>query len=228
MDTPGVETVAGEQFQARELRQARRLAVLVVVGIVLYVALDTVAQLLPPHYNPISQAESESAIGPYGTIMRVNFVVRGLVALALIAALHKTLSPAAHSRVGALLLEVWGVGAFLLAIFNTDLVGQHTLHGLIHLVVALLAFVAGAVGALLIALRLARDPAWAALRFPLVVIAALALLVFLVLIPTTSSVATSSAGGIFGLVERIFIGLLLLWMLVVALRILGIRAPAGV
>lgn len=228
MDTPGVETVAGEQFQARELRQARRLAVLVVVGIVLYVALDTIAQLLPPHYNPISQAESESAIGPYGTIMRVNFVVRGLVALALIAALHKTLSPAAHSRVGALLLEVWGVGAFFLAIFNTDLVGQHTLHGLIHLVVALLAFVAGAVGALLIALRLARDPAWAALRFPLVVIAALALLVFLVLIPTTSSVATSSAGGIFGLVERIFIGLLLLWMLVVALRILGIRAPAGV
>jgi hypothetical membrane protein len=225
MDTQGVETATGNQKHVRELRQARRLAALVIVGIVLYVVLDVVAQVLT-HQNAISQAESDLATNPsYGTIMRLNFVVRGLVALALIAALHKTLSPAAHSRVGAILLEVWGVGAFILAIFDTDVPPHHTIHGLIHLVVAFIAFIAGAVGELLISLRLGRDPAWATLRLPLVAIAILALLTLVVQIPATNS-AASGTGGIFGLVERIFIGLVLLWMLVVALRILGMRTPA--
>jgi len=31
----------------------------VTLGIALYVVLDVIAQILPPHYNPISQAESD-------------------------------------------------------------------------------------------------------------------------------------------------------------------------
>ena len=112
MDSRGIETVVGNQLHVREWRQARRLAALVVVGIVLYVALDVIAQLLT-RQNPISQAESDLAVSvQYGDIMRINFVVRGLTALALIAALHKTLSPEAHSRAGAVLVEIWGLGAF--------------------------------------------------------------------------------------------------------------------
>jgi len=35
------------------------------VGVVLYLVLDAIAQVLPPHYNPLSQAESDLAVGPY-------------------------------------------------------------------------------------------------------------------------------------------------------------------
>lgn len=43
-----------------------RLALATIVGIALYVVIDVITQLLPPHYNPISQAESNLAVGPYG------------------------------------------------------------------------------------------------------------------------------------------------------------------
>lgn len=220
------ETATDHMRHVRESRQARRLAALVLLGIAIYVALDVIAQLLPPHYSPMSQPESDLAVGPYGFLMRINFVIRGLLSLAAIAALHKTLLPAAHARIGALLLEGWAVGAFVLAIFSTDVGTQHTLHGLIHLVVALIAFVAAAVGELLIALRLARDPTWAAVRPALLIIACAALVSLVVLIPATGSVARGATGSVFGLFERIFIGLVLLWMALVAVRVVS-RPAAG-
>lgn len=219
------DTATDHWRHARDLLQARRLAVLVILGVVTYVALDVAAQLLPPHYNPISQPESDLAVGPYGFLMRINFVIRGLLSLAAIAALHKTLLPAAHSRLGALLLEVWGVGAFVLAIFSTDVGSAHTLHGLIHLVVALIAFAAGALGELLISSRLALDPAWSGLRTALPGVAIAALVMLVVLIATTGSVTRGSGASIFGLVERIFIALVLLWMLIAAIRV--VRLPVA-
>lgn len=221
------ETTTSGRPHSRELFQARRLAALVILGIVIYVVLDIIAQLLPPHYSPISQAESDLAVGPYGFLMRINFVIRGLLSLAAIAALHKTLLPAAHSRLGALLLEVWAVGALVLAIFSTDVGSAHTLHGLIHLVVALIAFVAGAVGELLISLRLARDPAWSSVRPALLVVSVAALVLLIVLLLATGPAVRGAAEGVFGLVERVFIGLVLLWMLIVAVRVIRLPAAAS-
>ena len=56
-----------------KLLRVRQLLVIVDALIILYVVLDVVAQVLPPHYSPISQAESLLAVGPYGYIMTVNF-----------------------------------------------------------------------------------------------------------------------------------------------------------
>ena len=41
-----------------------------IIGIVLYLVLDIIAQLLPPHYSFITQAESDLAVGPYGIYIR--------------------------------------------------------------------------------------------------------------------------------------------------------------
>ncbi|HEY7356765.1 MAG TPA: DUF998 domain-containing protein, partial [Ktedonobacterales bacterium] len=60
---------------SQSAKQGAALALLTIVGIALYVVLDVIAQLLPPHYNPISQAESDLAVGPYGWIMAINFVL---------------------------------------------------------------------------------------------------------------------------------------------------------
>ncbi len=59
----------------------RRLYAAVLSGIILYLILDIVAQLLPPHYNPISQAESDLAVGSFGYIMTINFLNRGILSI---------------------------------------------------------------------------------------------------------------------------------------------------
>ena len=205
---------------ARGEQPGATLALLTIVGLVLYVILDVIAQLLPPHYNAISQAESDLAVGPYGFVMTINFVVRGLLSLALVWALSRAASKSGLSRTGLVLLALWGIGALVLALFPTDLAGaKPTLHGIIHLFVALLAFICGAIGELLLALRFAKAEPWRSLRAPALVIAILAIILFVILL-------MSAFPHAYGLVERIFIGLVLLWMLVVALRMRSFPAKA--
>ena len=200
-------------------QQEATLALITIIGIVLYVVIDVIAQLLPPHYNAISQAESDLAVGPYGFLMTINFVIRGLLSLALLIALTRATTKEGRSQFGLVLLGIWGVGAFLLALFPTDLAGQHpTLHGLIHLVVALIAFVSVAMGELLLSLRFAADERWETVRNPVLTIAFITLIALVLLLFGTFA-GLNGAGG---LLERVFLGLTLLWILVVALHLRAI------
>lgn len=193
---------------------------LTLLGVALYVVLDVVAQVLPPHYNPISQAESDLGVGPYGWVMSINFIVRGLLAFAAVLALRAGLPTRARSVLGEALLTLWGVGALILAVAPTDLPGHHpTIHGLIHLMVAFLAFICGAVGEVVLSRRLGADP-----RFRAVAPAATAIAILAVVALVLTFLAAPT--HVFGLLERVFIGLVLLWMVVVAARIQSSRATA--
>ena len=195
------------------------LVVAALVG--LYVLLDAVAQLLPPHYSPIAQAESDLAVGPFGYLMTLNFVNRGILSLLFLLALVRTSRAAGTSGRrhvgGAVLMGIWGVGALLLAIFPTDVPPTPvTLHGLIHLVVAVLAFLGGAFGSLLISIRLGEDEVLRGARSFALPIALLAVLSCLVVLALPSA-APRLSGQIGGLTERTFLGLVLLWILAVSI-----------
>ena len=75
-----------------KLSRVRQLFIIVDALIILYVILDVIAQVLPPHYSPISQAESLLAVGPYGYIMTVNFLIRGVFSLLFVYALVQILT----------------------------------------------------------------------------------------------------------------------------------------
>jgi hypothetical membrane protein len=203
----------------------RRLLWVVLAEILLYVVLDAIAQSLPPHYNPISQAESDLAVGPYGYIMALNFVNRGVLSLIFVYVLAKTLpaqgqATAGRYRTGLSLLAVWGVGALLLAIFPTDVPATPvSWHGLIHLVVATIAFLAGAVGALSLSGQFARDDALRGLAKIATPIAILAV-VFCLVTLGFGFVAPHFASRIGGLDERLFLGLELLWIAAASLYLL--------
>lgn len=209
----------------------RRAFWLVVLGVVLYAVLDVIAQLLPPHYSPISQAESDLAVGPYGFVMTINFVNRGLLSLLFLFALARTVRSSggkwSELRGGAVLVGVWGVGALLLAAFPTDVPATPvSWHGAIHLVVALIAFLAGAFGIFLLAARFDRVPALARMRgfaLPLAVLSILLCLIDLGL----PFAAPHLSGRIGGLTERLFLGSVLLWILLVSL-VLAREQPAEV
>jgi len=207
----------------------RRRFRIVLVGIVLYVVLDAVAQLLPPHYSPISQAESDLAVGPYGFVMAANFVNRGLLSLEFIFALIGTVKiagdPLSRYRGGLYLLGVWAVGALLLAVFPTDVPSTPvSWHGAIHLVVAILAFLGGAFGALSISLRM-RESKSKTLRsmsrfaLPIALVAVLFCLIELGGPFVTPRVAAHFGG----LIERTFLGSVLVWM--ASISVYAIRHP---
>ena len=220
-----MSTTPDEEAQAR---RARFLFAVTFVGVVLYVILDAVAQSLPPHYSPISQAESDLAVGPYGYVMTLNFINRGVLSLCLLFALFLTANSSDTSgrrfRRGGYLFAIWSVGALLLAAFPTDVPATPiSWHGAIHLVVAVLAFVGGAFGALYISLGMAGNRPLARVRgvaLPLAYIS-----VALCLVELLAGFHLSSDYG--GLIERLFLGSVLLWVSAVSVTMLRQPATSG-
>lgn len=197
-----------------------------IIGIVLYVILDAISQSLPPHYSPISQAESDLAVGPYGYIMTINFVNRGILSLAFIYAFVKTIDLTGGLRTpfrrGYYLLGIWAVGAVLLAIFPTDVpVTPISWHGAIHLVVALIAFFGGAVGILLISRHFGENVATKGAKGFALILGWLSVL--LLLTDLFAQFLVHRLGGYSGLSERLFLGSVLLWILIVSAYMIAHR-----
>ena len=188
----------------------------VIVGIVLFVLLEVIAQLLPPHYNPLSQSESDLAVGPYGFLMALGFAIGGVLLLTFIVAFTRVIPKESQSRSGLILVGVAALCKLLIAFFATDLTSPpKTIHGTIHAVVALVSFFCGALGELLLARALLRHTVNMRPSPRFLVGLASVTLVWSVLVIVTVVVATQI--GVWGLLERIATGLYLAWVLIVSL-----------
>ena len=146
-----------------KLSRVRQLFIIVDALIILYVVLDVFAQVLPPHYSPISQAESLLAVGPYGYIMTVNFLIRGVFSFLFVYALVQILTMFGENwrsnKWGLYAIGIWGVGALLLAGFPAT---GRTL--VIHTVIGVIVFIAAPLGELSISLKLDRVKALAGVK----------------------------------------------------------------
>lgn len=207
-------------------KSSRRYSV-ALAGVLLYVVLDIVVQSLPPHYSPLSQAESDLAVGPYGYIMTVNFLNRGILSLEFLFALLGSLSlkgaDLSKFRTAKYLFGTWAVGAILLAVFPTDVPATPiSWHGAIHLVVAILAFLGGAFGVLSFSLNMTGTAALERLRHVALPIGVLS--VVLCLVDLLDGFITRRIDARFGgLFERLFLGSVLLWIVVVSVYMLRHR-----
>jgi len=197
-----------------------RLYWVTIAGVILYVVLDAIAQSLPPHYSPIRDAESDLAVGPYGLIMSINFLNRGILSLAFVFAFVKTINLAggirARFRTGYFLLGVWAVGAIILAFFSTDVPATPvSWHGAIHFVVAIIAFVAGAFGTLALSRQFGESATLKGAKRLAMTLAVLVIFFWAVEF-FTPFVAPHIATRFGGLLERLFLGSVLLWILAVS------------
>ena len=201
------------------------------VGVALYVLIDVVLQLLPPHYSPISEAESTLAVGPFGWVMNLNFLGRAATTLCAMVAIGQLGTASALHRIGLLLLGLAGVCSGVLAFFPTDIpvagagLVAETTAGLVHLVFATLGFLAAFAAIVLLTGSLHQnalvpDSHRAALIFT--AIAATGLL-FLLL-----TVTVTVAPGLLGLAERMCLLGILGWVFFVCAGIvrLNARVPA--
>jgi len=201
-----------------ELSGVRQLFVIVDALIILYVVLDAIAQVLPPHYSPISQVESLLAVGPYGYIMTVNFLNRGVFSLLFAYALVQILTILGENwrsyKFGLYAIGIWGVGALLLAGFPAT---GRTLG--IHTIIGIIVFIVAPLGELSISLKLDRAKALAGFRkiaLPIAVLGVLSMVFFFGFLPFLPHLK-SSFDGFF---ERLLIGSVILWMGIVATYIL--------
>jgi hypothetical protein len=204
-----------KQPQAQATRTTRLLFGVVIVGIMLAVLLEVIVQLLPPHYNPLSQSESDLAVGPYGFLMAINFVIRGLLILIFLVAFMRVIPQEGQSRSGLILLGVSAIGKLIIAFVPTDLTSPpQTIHGTIHALVALVSFFCGALGILLLARSLRHVPNVRPSPRFLVGLASVTLVWSVIVIVT---VIVSTQIGVWGLLERILDGLFYLWILIVSI-----------
>jgi hypothetical membrane protein len=195
--------------------RARLYARLAAAGIALYLALSVLLAFLRPRFSLLHNAESDyGSAGHDAWVMDIAFLVRGALSLAAVAALSLT-EPLRRRTLGMALLAVWAVASALLAFFPDDPAGTpvHTA-GRIHLVLAGVAFLAVAIGTIVVSRGLRPDPRWQSLHMPLYVSSRLAIVALLLLGHTHLRI--NSLGGLY---ERLFLGLELLWFLIVAIRI---------
>jgi hypothetical protein len=210
------------QVQGRGTSRLHLLLGAVMVGILLSVLLEVIVQLLPPHYNPLSQSESDLAVGPYGFLMALNFVLRGVLSLMFIVAFLRAIPKEGQSRSGLILLGVAAIGKILLAFAATDLTARpETIHGTIHAIAALASFFCGSLGILLLSRSLRHVPHVRPSQRFLVGLASVTLAWSVIVILT---IVVSSRIGVWGLLERILTALSLLWVFLVSLGLW--RAPS--
>ena len=196
------------------------LSLLTIAGVVLWVALVVAAQLLTPEQSALHMGMSGLATGRHGWLMKLAFVVRGLTALALVAAVAGSVPAAAVSLPGLVLFAAWGGGSALLACYDTDMPGhQPTRRGRAHALIALIAYVAAVAGMILVSLQLRHDGALAGTaRWALLIalVAAVAMLAQFAGFAAAARLPARGLGRHAGLLQRVFLALVMLWTVVVA------------
>jgi hypothetical protein len=176
------------------------------------VAIDVLLAFLRPGYSLIYNAESDYGRGPWFWVMDLNFLLRCALSLAIAGALYRVVRADGRVRWGLALLVTWAICSGLLAFFADDVEGTPQRgSGIVHLVLAFIAFTCIAIGTILISASLLADPAWRPAARVLLVISIAGALAYLLL-----GTAHHHAPG--GLYERIFLGLELLWIAVAAVQ----------
>lgn len=119
----------------------------------LFVAVFLVAGAARADYDPLRHPVSSLALGPSGPTQTANFVVAGLLTLALAGGLRRALPPPEGSTWGPLLIGVWAVGLLGAGLFAADPVSGYppglpdrssgqSRHGALHGLSSLAAFAA--------------------------------------------------------------------------------------
>lgn len=194
-------------------RTRRAFATAAMALVALYVLIDIVLQLLPPHYSVVTDAESDLAVGPFGWAMNLNFLARAAMCGFVIAAILLVGSPSRSRAWGLVLLAASGLCSAALVFAPTDVnapgeygMTPHTGVGTVHVTFATAGFVA-----VLVAIALLT--AWARRTLPTVrSILAFAALAAVGLAALALSIAV--APTLVGLAERVCLLGILGWAFV--------------
>ncbi|MHB1435831.1 MAG: DUF998 domain-containing protein [Thermoplasmata archaeon] len=199
-------------------RAARRGAALLLAGSLQFIVVGMlIPELRYPGYSPI--ADTISALGntahsPLAWLFNASIVVLGLLSVVSFALLWSAFHPGARRLVALGLLSIASLGAIGVG------VAPENLQGTIHSLAALLVFLAGGLGLLLLPLAMTRDTRWDGFRLYTALSGLVTLIALLLYL--RHLVGPLGTGGL----ERLIVAPLLLWEILVGVRLLGLPAYA--
>jgi len=195
---------------AAHARRTRTRAVLALVGVGWFVLVVLALHALRPEVDPMGRLLSAYAGGPYGGLLPSAFVAVGLGSWALVAAMRSTATALGRAWAGHLALGLWGVGAIVAGLRAAGLidVAEGT-----YVVFAQGSFGSMLVGILLIALAMKRDDRFQKCARRAFATFAVALSLY------AAMFAYFVPSGPAGLGQRLFVGVLLVWLLGVSTRL---------
>jgi MFS family permease len=208
----------------QETRSLGLLAAVAIVGLAFFAA---TALLLPliSEYSLTADYISELVIGRYGYLQTAAFFAAGLGTLALSVGVRDATNGSWGARLGSALVGLYGVGLILAGILPTDEIGlagrvvSPTSVGTMHSVVSALAFVFVIAGMFVLSRTFKRDARWQAV-WPWSLVLALATLIGVI-------VAEPSEGLWVGLIQRTYIGTIIIWQVLVAFWLRSIAKGAS-
>jgi hypothetical protein len=190
------------------------LASTAIVGQIVQLASALILPLFS-EFSLIGDNISELVLGRYGAVQTLAFLVAGATTLGLAYMIRQLTMGTWGSGVGSLLVAVYGIGAILVAIFPTDRVDDPedltslSTTSLIHSGVALVSFICMIVAMVVLTRTFLLEPRWRA-----------SLSRWIVLFPCAafSLLLGQSEGTWVGLMQRLLVGVISAWMIVVAIR----------
>jgi hypothetical protein len=202
-------------------KRMNRLTTIAIVGVVFFAASATLLPLVS-EYSFAGDYISELAIGRFGYVQTVAFFTLGLGALALSLGVREATRGSWGSRVGAVLLGIFGVSLLLAGIFPTDAIDaagrthSPSTAGSIHIVVSLLAFASVISCMFVLSRTFKRDARWRSFWPYSLVLAFTALMTFFL----------NGDGRWTGLYQRAFIGTILSWLVLAAIWLRSIASES--
>jgi len=203
----------------------RQLAALAgAIGPVSFFAVLLVEGAVRPGYRPMHDTISELSLGPRGWIQSANFLIFGILFIVFARGVKASLDRSLAARMGAALLFVIGLGVLGCGLFRAEPWPPSSMgaSGLIHLVCAMvLIFALLPVATGVLARAFVSDARWGSLGL----VTGLTSIITLVLL--AGGLALMSPPGqparigdeYAGLIQRVDVGVFLLWQIAVARRI---------
>ena len=175
-----------------------------------YFAFAIVAlHFLRPDLNPLSRPTSEYAVGEYGFLMSTAFFSMSVASFSLLIGLYKGISKPAQSRIGLILLGIWGTGVLVAMMFPINREGTDlTTVNIIHRTNGPLIFLCLSVGAVLISRRVRLDDKWQPFYRTALTLSLIMLALFFI---TGANIAAKS--GFEGLCQRTFLLVFVTWFI---------------
>ena len=204
----------------------RLLAICGIVGPILFIVVILVFGLLRPGYDPIRQQMSE--LGEVGAPNAIAFnmaayFLLGLLMIAFAFGLHRGISEGKGSKLVPILIAVSGVGWVGASFFRCDAgCVNESVTGRMHGLTGMIAVFPLLIAPLAILPRLKKDNRWQSYRPFSLIMGALAVTLFCVLFSTAVSPAQEPYGG---LMQRLTFYTPLLWIEVMAIRLLRLCEP---
>ncbi len=198
------------------------LALAGILGPLILVIADITSATCACEYSLISNSISSLALTQLGWFQTIGFLALGLFVEIFTAGLLYNIKRARWFHLGIALFVFFGFAMLLIGAFRTDPVGgPDTFEGTIHGLAARLTFSLFAVAILALAPAIKKDPDWQHLFRYTIVTAILAVILGIILR------FFSEETGWFGLVERILVGNMILWVEVTAINLLWLSIKRG-